>query len=118
MISIYFVSCFEWYIILTHSLLLPQIIKNIYNGHKITFNSYYIFGFVGIRILMPIYERLCPDNLFALMPNYTLVMTILIILVVEVGLLYLQARFGARFFVPERLRPGFYDYKCELILTE
>ena len=68
-------------------------------------------------MLLPIYERSCPGNLFALTPNYTVVMTLLIIFVVEVSLLYLQARFGARFFVPKRLQPDFFDYKCELILS-
>lgn len=51
----YFFANEEWMIILRNLVLLPQIIHNIRLGQKPTFNPYYIFGFMGSRLLIPFY---------------------------------------------------------------
>jgi hypothetical protein len=60
----YFFSNDEWFIILSYLLLVPQIIHNVRLGMRPSFELYYIFGYVASRILLPIYERGCPENLF------------------------------------------------------
>ena len=63
-------------IILRNLILLPQLVHNIRLGNNPGFNFYYIFGYVGSRLLLPVYERLCPENRFALTPNLTLVVVV------------------------------------------
>lgn len=58
-------------------LLVPQIIHNIRLGNNPGFNYHYVFGFVGSRMLLPVYERLCPANRFALTPNVPLVIALM-----------------------------------------
>lgn len=74
---IYFFSNDEWMIILRNLILIPQIIHNVRLGNNPGFNLYYIFGFIGSRLLIPMYERLCPENRFSLTPNITLVVILL-----------------------------------------
>ena len=50
----------EWFILLSYSLLIPQIVHNVRLGMKPSFDLKYILGFVSIKILQPIYERGCP----------------------------------------------------------
>lgn len=71
-------------ILVRNLLLLPQIIHNVRLGNNPGFNSFYIFGFLGSRLLIPLYERLCPENRFSLTPNFTLVVILLSIYVFEV----------------------------------
>jgi len=47
-------------IILRNLTLLPQVIHNLRIGNKPEFNLFFIVGFAGSRILVPLYERICP----------------------------------------------------------
>ena len=105
-------------IVLRNLILVPQIIHNVRLGSNPGFNVFYIFGFIGARLLIPIYERLCPDNRFHLSPNITLVVILLSIYLFEVVLLYLQSRLGSRFFVPKRFQPNYFEYKQKIQLNE
>lgn len=51
----YFFNNDEWMILLRNLILLPQIIHNIRLGHKPSFNVFYIFGYIGSRLLIPLY---------------------------------------------------------------
>lgn len=51
----YFFSFEDWMIILTNLILLPQLIHNIRLGQKPIFNPYYIFGYIGSRLLILFY---------------------------------------------------------------
>jgi len=115
---VYFFSNDEWMIILSNLILVPQIIHNIRMGNNPGFNVFYIFGFIGTRLLIPIYERSCPDNRFSLTPNLALVVVLVSLYALEVVLLYLQYRLGSRFFVPKRFQPNYFNYKRKLKLTE
>ena len=115
---IYFFANDEWMIILSNMLLVPQLIHNIRMGNNPGFNPFYIFAFIGSRLLIPIYERLCPENRFNLTPNTTLVIVLLSLFVLEVLLLYLQSRLGSRFFVPKRFQPNYFNYRNKLKYSE
>lgn len=110
----YFFADDEWMILLRNLILLPQIIHNVRLGHKPNFNFYYIFGYIGSRLLIPIYERSCPENRFKLTPDLSLVFIILSIYLLEIVLLALQYKLGSRFFVPKRFLPNFYEYRQKL----
>lgn len=83
----YFFSNDEWMIIVRNLILLPQIVHNVRLGSNPGFNFYYIFGFIGSRLLITMYERLCPENRFRLSPNIELVVILLSIFVLEVNVL-------------------------------
>lgn len=110
----YFFAYDWWMIILRNLLLLPQIVHNVRLGQKPHFNVYYLFGYIGSRLLVPLYERACPDNRFKLSPNPTLFLILLSIFLLEVILIGLQNRLGSRFFVPKRFLPNYYDYRLKI----
>jgi transmembrane E3 ubiquitin-protein ligase len=114
----YFFAYDPWMILLRNLLLLPQIVHNVRLGQKPNFNPYYIFGFIGSRLLVPLYERACPENRFKLAPNPTLFLILLSIFVLEVILIALQNRLGSRFFVPKRFLPNYYDYRTKIRASE
>ena len=51
----FFFSNDSWCILLSYSLLIPQIIHNIRLGMKPSFEVKFLIGFVGIKILQPLY---------------------------------------------------------------
>jgi len=51
----YFFVFDSWLIVLKNLLLIPQIIHNVKLGQKPTFFKAYIFGYLGVRLLVPIY---------------------------------------------------------------
>ena len=101
-------------IILRNLLLLPQIVHNVRLGQKPNFNPFYLFGYIGSRLLVPLYERACPENRFRLAPNPTLFLILASIFLLEVILIGLQNRLGSRFFVPKRFLPNYYNYRQKL----
>lgn len=80
----YFFPNEVWMVIIRSVFLIPQIIFNALMGNNPGFNPFYILGYVGIRILIPLYTYSCPENRFLISPNITLVVIILSIFVFEV----------------------------------
>lgn len=114
----YFFANEEWMILLRTLLLLPQLVHNVRLAHKSDFSPDYIFGYVGARLLLPLYERSCPANRFHLTPNISLVLAIFAAYAIEVVLLALQHKLGSRFFVPKRFLPHYYEYKMKIKANE
>lgn len=69
----YFFEYDLWMVILRGVFLVPQIIFNIALGNNPGFNPYYILGYVTVRILLPLYTYICPENRFLISPNYILI---------------------------------------------
>jgi len=61
---------------LQHVILIPQIVHNVKKGNNPGFPVYYIIGFLGLRYLIPLYQRGCPANHFSLEPMPILVATL------------------------------------------
>jgi transmembrane E3 ubiquitin-protein ligase len=51
----YFFANEEWMILLRTLVLLPQVVHNVRLGHKPNFVPFYLFGFIGSRLLIPLY---------------------------------------------------------------
>ena len=51
----YFFTFDGWFIVARNVVLLPQIIHNVKLGQKPVFNAFYIFGYIGTRLLVPFY---------------------------------------------------------------
>lgn len=62
----YFFEYENWLIFIQHMILVPQIVHNARKGNNPGFNAYYVMGFLGLRFMMPLYQRGCPSNHFIL----------------------------------------------------
>ena len=80
----YFFTYDEWLILLQNLIFIPQIVHNVRIGNNPGFQPYYIFGYLGLRFLIPLYERSCPSNHFLLSPITWLVITLSILYVLQV----------------------------------
>jgi hypothetical protein len=121
----YFFEYEYWLIFLQHLIMVPQIVHNVLKGNNPGFSPYYIIGFLGLRFLIPLYQRGCPGNHFSLEPMPILVSILAGLYIVEVMfsliqilILYFQSKYGPRFFVPKFLLPNYYNYNVKLKLSE
>lgn len=80
----YFFAYDFWLIILQNLILLPQIVRNARIGNNPGFSSFYIFGYLGTRFMIPFYERGCPANHFLLSPDPVLVSLIAVMYFTQV----------------------------------
>lgn len=92
-------------------LLLPQIIFNATDKQKVDINFNYIFGYVGTRILFPLYDRGYIDNVFRFTPDSKVVTIIVSIFTLEVILLTIQSKLGPRSIIPRHFLPNYFEYK-------
>lgn len=81
----YFFSFDSWMIVIQNLLMVPQIIHNARTGINPGFEPTYILGYLGARVLMPIYERACPSNHFLLTPMLGLVISIITLFILQVN---------------------------------
>ena len=51
---IYYFILTNWWILIMHLFLVPQIIHNAIRGQNCGFNPYYLFLFIGVRIIIPV----------------------------------------------------------------
>ena len=68
-----------WMVILSNLTLVSQILHNIQFNGRPEINFYYIFGLAGTPLLLPIYSRLCPDNILRITPNPTIAAILIVI---------------------------------------
>jgi len=66
--------------------MIPQIIYNVRQGNNPGFEPLYTIGYMGVRVLVPFYERACPNNHFMLTPIYGLVGALFALYFVQVTL--------------------------------
>jgi transmembrane E3 ubiquitin-protein ligase len=72
---------------LQNLIILPQIVHNVRIGNNPGFSGYYVLGFLGLRFMLPLYERACPGNHFILAPMYGLVIALGLIYVIQVNIM-------------------------------
>ena len=73
---------------LSYCLLVPQIIYNVRLGLKSSFEPYYLLGLVATKIIIPLYDRGCPYNMFRKRQEpYTVVATLLCINAISVQMI-------------------------------
>jgi hypothetical protein len=99
-----------WFLFTSSLFFLPQIFHNAIRGERYKFNSNYIFCLGLVRIAIPLYARSCPANIFELTPSNNFLMWYSSVIAVQVLVLYLQSKFGSRFFIPSFLLPPKFNY--------
>lgn len=63
---------------------IPQIVHNVKAGNNPGYHPYYLFGYLGLRLFIPLYERSCPANHFQLSPIIWIVITLIILYTLQV----------------------------------
>jgi len=100
----------NWFLFCSSLLYIPQIAHNALRGEKYRFNSNYIFGLGFVRILVPLYARTCPNNIFELTPHQGFLIWYITVIAIQILVLFLQSKFGSRFFIPAFCLPPKFNY--------
>ena len=102
------------YFILTYLLFFStwifQIYHSVKNSVKPPMSFSYIFIFSFFKMLIPIYVKAYPSNLFELQPAYKKVIIVILTLFIEAIIISLQKILGPKFFIPKCLKGEQYDY--------
>lgn len=64
LIIMYFFTYYTWPLYLQAALFLPQIIHNVRKGNNPQFLIPYVVGLLGLRVVLPLYYRGCPNNIY------------------------------------------------------
>ncbi len=56
------------------------------------------------QCFLPLYLRSCPNNIFLSETNYLWSIIFITFILLQVSILYLQRKFGARFFLPDKYK--------------
>ena len=115
---IYQLQSFSKFLVLIGmSFWIPQIITNAIRNCKRPFTNSFIFGMSFSRMFLPLYYFGCPYNFVPLLveakikpysPGFSMILIFYVGL--QILLLYLQQKFGARSFIPKQFLPEVYDY--------
>jgi hypothetical protein len=87
-----------------------QIYHSVKNSTKPPMSFEYIFSFTLGKMIIPIYLKAYPYNIFELKPSYTKVIIISLTLLIELIIISLQKILGPKFFIPKYLKGEQYDY--------
>ena len=87
-----------------------QIIYSVKTSTKPPQPFSYLFLFTFFKMLIPIYIKAYPDNIFQFEPAYNKVIIIIITLFIEYIIISLQKILGPKFFIPQFLKGKQYDY--------
>lgn len=97
-----------WPLYLQAFIFLPQIIHNVRKGNNPQFYYYFILGVLGMRVILPVYYRGCPDNIYMIQPDPTFCIIWSTMFAIQILVLLIQKFLGPRFFIPRKLIPGHY----------
>ncbi|KAK4685270.1 transmembrane E3 ubiquitin-protein ligase, partial [Tremellales sp. Uapishka_1] len=98
-------SVVPFFLFAMYSFWIPQIYRNARKGNAHALQTGFVVGTSLARLALPLYAFGCPDNVFFI-ENSQWVWTIVVWLVIQVGLLFAQERFGGAFFLPKRFAPA------------
>lgn len=120
LLTCYFVIPATWFLYLTGFFFVPQIVHNAMRGQRYKFNATYAFFLGFVRIAVPLYVKVCPVSIYKLTPEPTFGFCYGGIVIAQIIILALQAKFGSRFFIPSYFLPARYNYYVNLktVLSE
>lgn len=107
-------------IIVAYSFWVPQIIHNAHQECRKPLLVQYLLGNSAMRLLLPMYVYGCPYNFLSAFPTneqqpeYGTCIILLVWVALQIGVLLLQDKFGARFFIPARFLPVKYSYTHDI----
>lgn len=102
-----------WFQCLNSLIIVPQIIYNAYYGIK-PITSPYFYVMLLVSQLYILYVRGLPHNTVKLSPNYLVCTTIIWLIGMQLMVVFLQHKYGSRFFIPKRFLPNYYNYYVDI----
>lgn len=99
----------NFFLFLMNLYLVPQIVHNVMRGGRVDFDLNYMLV-IGLRAFLPLYFRGCPDNFLEYRPSAIFCISLIIIMVLQIGIIYFQSIYGAKFFIPAQFLPPQYNY--------
>ena len=103
-------SYFFFTFILFASTWICQIIYSAKQGTKPPMSYLYILSTSFSKISISFYIKAYKNNIFGYRPNYTKVLIVSCIIILEAAILFLQKFFGAKIIIPKRFRVKVYNY--------
>jgi len=103
-------SYFFFTFILFASTWICQIIYSAKQGTKPPMSYLYILSTSFSKISISFYIKAYKNNIFGYRPNYTKVLIVNLVIIVEAAILFLQKFFGAKIIIPKRFRAQVYNY--------
>ena len=103
-------SYFFFTFILFASTWISQIIYSAKQGTKPPMSYLYILSTSFSKISISIYLKAYKNNIFGFRPNYTKVLIVSGVIIIEAIILCLQKYLGAKFIIPKRFRTQVYNY--------
>ena len=121
-----------------YSFWVPQIFYSAYLGTKHPFDPLYLLAVTSLRLFIPLYLLGCPNNIVStltpyfkpmheifipgsskesrLLFSYHACFVLIVWVTLQLTMLILQGKYGARFFIPRKLLPSKYDYRRSIPL--
>ncbi|KAL4464619.1 hypothetical protein ABPG74_011180 [Tetrahymena malaccensis] len=109
-ISMSFFFIYDSFIFCLSFFFVPQIICSAINGNSKKFYNSYVFGILLPRIALPLYMRGCPSNIMNFKPSQEFCVLWVTSFAFQIFIMYLQSKFGPRFFIPSIFLPKQYNY--------
>ena len=103
-------SYFFFTFILFASTWICQIIYSAKQGTKPPMSYLYILSTSFSKISISIYIKAYKNNIFGYRPNYTKVLIVSCVIIIEAAILFFQKFFGAKIIIPKRFRAKVYNY--------
>eukprot|EP00357_Protocruzia_adherens_P031958 CAMPEP_0115020354 /NCGR_PEP_ID=MMETSP0216-20121206/30056_1 /TAXON_ID=223996 /ORGANISM="Protocruzia adherens, Strain Boccale" /LENGTH=587 /DNA_ID=CAMNT_0002392133 /DNA_START=252 /DNA_END=2015 /DNA_ORIENTATION=+ len=108
---LYILDSFRILLILASQLYwVPQIRYNAYKGHKNFFTPKLLVLLPISRIVFPLYLIACPENVMWFTQYPKVAITMIVLVIAQSLVLYLQGILGSRFFIPRYFLPPKYNY--------
>jgi transmembrane E3 ubiquitin-protein ligase len=99
-----------WVTFFSYGFWIPQIIQNTIRNHSRPLKWWFIIGISICRGLTPLYVWVCPFNVVQHQLYSFSGLVLLSWLAFQVWILYMQDRFGPRYYIPTGYLPMLYDY--------
>lgn len=89
---------------------IPQIVHCVRADVRQPLRPLYVLGISATRLALPLYLFGCPKNMLRIEESPYLCAALVAWVMLQAGVLMLQAHFGPRCFIPKRFLPPKYDY--------
>jgi len=117
LLIVYFIGALlQLFILLLYSFWIPQIYCNIERDSSKGVLHQYVIGMSITRLLIPLYFYACSENFAHTEPRFGFSVLLVCWVIAQVIFLFIQDRYGPRFFIPRRLLPPKYDYQHDVAL--
>ena len=84
--------------------LVPQIVLNAINNLRNTLSMSFCILMAVTQAFFPLYIRGCPQNILELKPDVNWARTVILVIICQIAVLFLQRKWGPRFFIPQARR--------------